>query len=144
MSSVHEDLAVQLGFRVDISHDKVFYGDNPRPATHEEKQLWGAAVQTKAAFKGSQKRNAELEADNASLRASCEAYREQLQKLHDFLKRIVPMNETSDSIHSAMQLISTAYNVPLEPRYPEDPMNSMLLDQLGIMQAKVAGKKVQQ
>lgn len=151
-----------LGFRITgspdscIDHRRIELLDSvtgnikaTRPATHQEVDLWNAlqdhTFALEAANAGAREvadNNAQLLVDNRSLKASCNAYQEQLQKLFVFLGRIVPMHETSDAIISAMQLISTAYNVPLEPRYPDDPMNSMLLDQVGIMQSKVAGRPV--
>lgn len=124
MSNTHAELAIQAGFKVE--GESVVYIDKPRPATREEKVLWGLAVQAKAAFKGSQKRNAELEADNASLRASCEAYQEHLQKLHDFLAHEFPIRPTDDAVEYAMEKLVESYKHVCEP----NPQRRTLLQQL--------------
>jgi hypothetical protein len=123
--TVHEELAADLGFRVDASNDKLFYGENPRPSTREENLLWGRAVQAKAAFRASQGKNAQLEADNASLRASCEAYREQLQKLHDFLAHEFPIMPTDDAVEYAMTKLVESYKHVCQPE-PQSTMRQML------------------
>ena len=101
--SVHQELASDVGFQV--KGNQVYYGDNPRPATREEKLLWGRAVQAKAAFKASQHKVAIAEAENNSLKASCNAYREELQRLHDFMGHRYPILETDDVIEFVMNTV---------------------------------------
>lgn len=96
----HAALTGELGFQV-LVHS-VYYGENPRPATREEQLLWDQAVQAKTTFKNVYRKNAELVADNQSLLAANEAYREQLQKLHDFLAHKYPIQPTDDCIEYAM------------------------------------------
>lgn len=122
--SVHQELADDVGFKVEGL--QILYGDRPRPASQEECRLWSRAVQAKAAFKQSQKERAALEADKASLEASCEAYREQLQKLHDFLAHEFPIQPTDDCIEYAMDRLVESYKHVCEP----NPQRRTLLQQL--------------
>jgi hypothetical protein len=188
--TTHEALAADLGFSVDSSYKQLYYGDNPRPASREEVLLWGRAVQAKAAFRASQHREAIADAENNSLKASCNAYREELQRLHDFMGHRYPIRETDDVIEFVMDTIVNLqtgkdnllkkareiYEIPpgsdifefmlhqlrhmtgeMAPeteqrrrdtikeraeRFPGDPMNSMLADELDKVQAKIAGRPV--
>lgn len=170
-----------------------------RPATHQEIDLWQALVGTEVGMQqaaGTLREaldtNAQLLADNRSLKASCDAYREQLQKLHDFLAHKYPIQPTDDCIEYAMdrlvglehrknelrKRILEIWQMPpgvdvfdfmLErlkdvtgenmeatekrradtikeraERFPGDPMNSMLADELDKVHARIAGKKVQE
>lgn len=101
--SIHAQLAGDVGFQV--SGNQVYYGENPRPATREEVLLWGRAVQAKAAFKASQHREVVADAENNSLKTSCNAYREELQRLHDFMGHRYPILETDDVIEFVMNTI---------------------------------------
>lgn len=122
--SIHDQLAGDVGFRV--SGSQLYYGENPRPATREEQLLWGRAVQAKAAFKSSHHKNAELIADSQSLMAANEAYRDQLQKLHDFLAHEYPIKPTDDCIEYAMTELVKAFKHECQPDPQQRTMKQML------------------
>lgn len=183
-----------LGFRVNQMRDQVETLDkngvvtNVRPATTHESALWSEVMENYAARQAS----AQASADLKSVVAANEAYREQLQKLHDFLAHKYPIMPTDDCIEYAMnrlvglehrknelrKKILEIWQMPpgvdvfdfmLErlkdvtgenmeatekrradtikeraERFPGDPMNSMLADELDKVHVRIVGKKVQE
>lgn len=202
------DLVANLGFVVD--NGRLEYGDRPRPATAEETALWGAAMAAKTALRKmtdavagadavlreKSDANAHLLADNHSLKSSCNAYQEELERLRVYAEanwvspvlppRTVPTLDMFAEIvqsHNAQKkrLRDKALEIwKIEPgtdifefmfrqlqhlngemsteteerrrktikeraeRFPGDPMNSMLTDELDKVHAKIAGNKVQE
>lgn len=115
-----ENVEAKLGFRVE--NELLFHGDRPRPATADEQMLWEYAVTTTKSNEELQGRlaaMAALGADAQSYLMSNEAYREQLQKLHDFLAHeYSQVNATTDAIEFAMDELVKSFKHVCEPPLP--------------------------